>query len=359
MPLTLAAVLADWHTHLPQLCSYAELCPPAQGWGAGEVRLATPLQYPGKVLCAGANYFDHLAEMGVPDTRKEAQRLFFFFKPPRNALVGHASVVAMPRHTTMLDWEVELALVIGKRAKNLTLETALDAVAAYTVAIDLSARDLNRAPDTFYKLDWVAGKAQDQCCPLGPWLVPAQFIGNPQDLALSLSVNGLLKQSARSSGMVFDIREQLVALSAIMTLDPGDVVLTGTPAGVGFPKGTFLAPGDRVEARIEGIGSLAVTIGPQFDAFVAEQIVPLMKRFPGVRAVRVLRALSVEEDGPPLHMTFESVYDSPQAMAHAFTFPVRQELKARMQEILPLFDGRLFHVTHRLLADEALAPAKP
>lgn len=223
--------------------------------------LLTPLQYPGKVLCTGANYYDHLVEMGVQDVRKEAQRLFYFFKPPRNALVGPGSIVAMPLGTTMFDWEVELALVIGRRSKRLTLDNALDAVAAYTIAIDFSARDFNHAPDTFYKLDWVAGKAQDTCCPLGPWLVPAEFISDPHDLALQLSVNGDIKQDARTSGMVFDIREQLVNLSNIMTLDPGDVLLTGTPAGVGFPKRSFLHVGDRVEARIEGIGVLAVTIG--------------------------------------------------------------------------------------------------
>jgi 2-keto-4-pentenoate hydratase/2-oxohepta-3-ene-1,7-dioic acid hydratase in catechol pathway len=224
-------------------------------------RLLTPLQYPGKVLCAGANYYDHIKEMGVPDLRKEAQRLFFFFKPPRNALVGPGRTVRYPADSKMFDWEVELAAVIGKTSRRLTLSNALDAVAAYTIGIDLSARDLNRAPETFYKLDWVAGKAQDTSCPLGPRLVPAQFIRDPQDLALRLSVNGQVKQDARTSGMIFDIREQLVTLSAIMTLDPGDVVLTGTPAGVGMPKGTFLKVGDRVDAEIESIGKLSVDIG--------------------------------------------------------------------------------------------------
>ncbi len=260
LPPDLMAVMAQWPTASDRLARYAQRCVTG-GWAASEVRLSTPLQFPGKVLCAGANYYDHLAEMGVPDLRKQAQRLFFFFKPPRNALVGPEAEVDMPLGTRMFDWEVELALVIGRRSRRLTLDNALDAVAAYTVAIDLSARDLNQAPDTFYKLDWVAGKAQDSCCPLGPRLVPAAFIGDPHDLALQLSVNGELKQDARTSGMVFDIREQLVTLSNIMTLDPGDVVLTGTPAGVGFPKRTFLKPGDRVEARIERIGALAVTIG--------------------------------------------------------------------------------------------------
>src|SRR5437868_6456502 len=157
---------------------------------------------------------------------------------------------------------------IGKDLMTLLAEGALDKagalkgepVAAWSVAIDFSARDLKQAPNTFYKLDWVAGKAQDTCCPLGPRLVPARFIANPQDLALKLSVNGEVKQNARTSGMIFDLREQLVILSRIMTLDPGDMVLTGTPAGVGFPKKTFLKVGDRVSAEIESIGKLDVEI---------------------------------------------------------------------------------------------------
>jgi 2-keto-4-pentenoate hydratase/2-oxohepta-3-ene-1,7-dioic acid hydratase in catechol pathway len=243
------------------LAQGAQLQSLSPGEEIAPARVLTPLQYPGKVLCAGANYYDHIREMGVQDVRKEAQRLFFFFKPPRNALVGPGRTVRYPAGTKMFDWEVELAAVIGKRSKRLTLENALDAVAAYSVGIDLSARDLNQAPNTFYKLDWVAGKGQDTCCPLGPRLVPAAFIKNPQDLALKLSVNGEVKQDARTSGMIFDIREQLVALSAIMTLDAGDVVLTGTPAGVGFPKKTFLKVGDKVDAEIESVGRLSVEIG--------------------------------------------------------------------------------------------------
>jgi 2-keto-4-pentenoate hydratase/2-oxohepta-3-ene-1,7-dioic acid hydratase in catechol pathway len=128
------------------------------------------------------------------------------------------------------------------------------------VAIDLSARDLNQAPNTFYRLDWVAGKGNDTCCPLGPRLVPAAFVRDPQDLRLALAVNGVGKQDGRTSGMIFSIAEQIATLSRIMTLDPGDVILTGTPAGVGFPKRTFLAVGDRIEAEIEQIGTLAVQV---------------------------------------------------------------------------------------------------
>ena len=225
------------------------------------LRLA-PLLYPGKILCAGANYFDHLAEMGMPGAKKEDQRLFFFMKPPRNAVVGEGDTVHMPINTQAFDREVELALVIGKTARNVSVEQALSHVAAYTVAIDFSARDHNRAPETFYKLDWVAGKGHDTCCPMGPRLIPAHQFGDPQQAALKLAVNGALKQNGNAKDMIFSVAEQISTASRIMTLDPGDVLLTGTPAGVGVPHKTFLSVGDRVDADIEGIGRLSVGIGP-------------------------------------------------------------------------------------------------
>jgi 2-keto-4-pentenoate hydratase/2-oxohepta-3-ene-1,7-dioic acid hydratase in catechol pathway len=257
---TLIGLFADWPASLAAiekalpLLAAADIVPPGQ-------RLA-PLLYPGKILCAGANYFDHLAEMGMPGAKKEEQRLFFFMKPPRNAVVGEGETVRMPIGTKAFDWEVELAAIIGTTARNVSVEDALSHVAAYTVSIDFSARDHNRAPETFYKLDWVAGKGQDTCGPLGPRLVPASAIVDPQNIGLKLSVNGIVKQDGRSTDMIFSIAEQISIASRIMTLDPGDVLLTGTPAGVGAPKQTFLSVGDRVDADIEGIGTLSVVIQP-------------------------------------------------------------------------------------------------
>jgi 2-keto-4-pentenoate hydratase/2-oxohepta-3-ene-1,7-dioic acid hydratase in catechol pathway len=225
-------------------------------------RRLAPLLYPGKILCAGANYFDHLAEMGMPGAKKEDQRLFFFMKPPRNAVVGEGDTVHMPIGTKAFDWEVELALVIGRRARNVSVESALSHIAGYTIAVDFSARDHNRAPETFYKLDWVAGKANDTCCPLGPRIVPTSAHADWQDVGLRLDVNGVRKQNGRTSQMIFTIAEQIAIASRIMTLDPGDVLLTGTPAGVGVPKGTFLAVGDTVDASIDGIGTLSICIQP-------------------------------------------------------------------------------------------------
>lgn len=222
----------------------------------------SPLLYPGKVLCAGANYYRHMAEMGFPVDSKDSQRLFFFFKPSRNAVVGEGPVVHMPLDTKAFDWEVELAIVIGKTARNVTSEQAMSHIAGYTVGVDFCARDLNKAPEQFYKLDWVAGKAQESCCPLGPRFVPADALPDAQDTRLRLSVNDVAKQDDTTADMIFTIAEQIATASKIMTLDPGDVLLTGTPAGVGAAKQTFLSIGDRVEASIEGIGTLINTIQP-------------------------------------------------------------------------------------------------
>ncbi|MBP6851148.1 MAG: fumarylacetoacetate hydrolase family protein [Rhodoferax sp.] len=260
LPTTVAGLFTDASRGLNDLPALSAQCTPGHALPADSVTVLAPLLYPGKILCAGANYFDHLAEMGMPGAKKEDQRLFFFMKPPRNAVVGSGATVHMPIGTKAFDWEVELAIVIGKTARNVPVETAMQHVAFYTVAIDFSARDHNRAPETFYKLDWVAGKGHDTCCPLGPRLVPASTISDPQNLGLKLWVNGELKQDGNSRDMIFTIAEQIATASRIMTLDPGDVLLTGTPAGVGAPKQTFLKVGDRVEAEIEGIGRLDVTI---------------------------------------------------------------------------------------------------
>jgi 2-keto-4-pentenoate hydratase/2-oxohepta-3-ene-1,7-dioic acid hydratase in catechol pathway len=262
MPTDLMGLFAHWGRFEPLLANLATHCSTGGGLAAQEVEVLAPLLYPGKILCAGANYFDHLAEMGMPGAKKEDQRLFFFMKPPRNAVVGPGDTVHMPIGTQAFDWEIELAAVIGKTARNVPVEQALEHVAFYTVSIDFSARDHNRAPETFYKLDWVAGKANDTCCPLGPRLVPAAAVADPQNLGLRLWVNGELKQDGCSRDMIFSIAEQISIASRIMTLDPGDVLLTGTPAGVGVPKQTFLKVGDAVDAEIEGIGRLSVRIQP-------------------------------------------------------------------------------------------------
>lgn len=256
---SVAQVFEHFETVGPRLGEAAAQVQPVDE--ATGTRLA-PLRYPGKILCAGANYFDHLAEMGMPGAKREDQRLFFFMKPPRNAIVGEGATVHLPIATRAFDWEVELAAVIGKRARNVSVDQALEHVAGWTVAIDFSARDHNRAPETFYKLDWVAGKAHDTCCPIGPRVVAASALPDPQNVGLRLWVNGELKQNGNSRDMIFSVAEQIATASRIMTLDPGDLLLTGTPAGVGAPKQTFLSIGDRVEVEIDGVGRFAVVVQP-------------------------------------------------------------------------------------------------
>jgi 2-keto-4-pentenoate hydratase/2-oxohepta-3-ene-1,7-dioic acid hydratase in catechol pathway len=160
-----------------------------------------------------------------------------------------------------MDWEVELAAVIGRSAKHVSIEKALSYVAGYTVANDLSARDRGRRPhvpdNSPFKADWVAHKSFDGSCPLGPWIVPASDIRDPQNLAIKLWVNDVLKQDSNTGKMIFNLAEQISHLSARLTLHPGDLILTGTPAGVGAGRGEFLKAGDVVKIEIEGIGSIS------------------------------------------------------------------------------------------------------
>lgn len=262
LPPTTMDLFTDWAGAAAKLEDLAAKISVGSGPAAlpADTTLLAPLLYPGKILCAGANYYDHMAEMGFPGVKKETQRLFFFMKPPRNAVVGPGATVVKPRGTQKYDWEIELAAVIGKTARYVTPEQALDYIAGYTIAIDMSARDFNMAPEQFYKLDWVAGKATDTGCPMGPWIVPASAFADVQNIPLKLSVNGAVKQDSTTGQMIFSIAEQIARASEITTLDPGDVILTGTPAGVGVPKGTFLKVGDRIDAEIAGIGTLSVTI---------------------------------------------------------------------------------------------------
>ena len=156
----------------------------------------------------------------------------------------------------MLDWEVELAAVIGKRARRVSVEKALDYVAGYSIVNDVSARDLNMRSDYPFKFDWFQGKCHDTFAPFGPWIVPSWLIKDPQDLRMQLTVNGKSMQDDSTKNMIWTVREQIAYLSTIVTLEPGDVIATGTPAGVGMGRGIYLKNGDVMEATLEKIGSL-------------------------------------------------------------------------------------------------------
>ena len=243
----------------------------AKGVPLGRARLLAPVLYPGTIYCAGANYTDHMAEMaraqGQPPgpTMKElGEKPWHFVKTSKSSVVGPGARVKLPVYSQMVDWEVELAAVIGKVARDVPVERARAHVAGYTIADDLSARDVmrrdkNPATSPFH-YDWLSQKCFDGSCPLGPWIVPADQLSDPQRLALKLWVNDQLMQDSNTSRMIFDTAEQIAMLSSRVTLQPGDLVLTGTPAGVGMPRRVFLKPGDTVKLWIEGIGELRHTM---------------------------------------------------------------------------------------------------
>ena len=223
----------------------------------------TPLQFPSKVVLMGANYADHMAKdaPSLSAKKKEDSIPVLFFKPPTTTLVGCGKSVRYPAQSDKFDWEGELGAVIGKRARRVSVDEALDYVAGYAVGIDLSARDWQFHPKHLVKFDLFGGKGFDDSCPFGPKITPARFVQHNR-LSLKLWVNGDLKQNSNTSNMIWSLAEQISAMSDHVTLEPGDVILTGTPAGVGLGSNTFLHVGDKVEAEIEGLGRLSVEIVP-------------------------------------------------------------------------------------------------
>ena len=170
--------------------------------------------------------------------------------------IGPGETVHIPPESNKVDWEVELGAIIGRTARRVPVRRALDYVAAYTVTNDVSARDLNTRTDFPFKFDWFQGKSHDTFAPIGPWIVPKSCIRDPQKLPLSLTVNDEMMQESDTGSMIFNVREQIAYLSSIVSLLPGDVLMTGTPAGVGAGRGIFLKPGDVMTASIGSIGTL-------------------------------------------------------------------------------------------------------
>ncbi|MFT4068194.1 fumarylacetoacetate hydrolase family protein [Paraburkholderia sp.] len=269
--LEVKALFSDWFSHISYLAHIVEHCigdPVLNSLGlpAEEVTLGVAIQFPNKVIAVGANYASHLAEMGLPVARWEP--LPFFFKPPTTTMVGPGNTVVMPARTRQLDWEIELAVVIGRRLSDASREDAMRAIAGYAVGLDMTARDWVQQPDSPIKVDLMRGKCQDTMCPFGPVIRPAQFIKDPHQLRLQLWINETPRQDANTSEMLYRIDEQLSLISQFVTLEPGDVLLTGAPAGSGVSYGAFLQPGDRIRASIEQVGVLDVGVtSPSVKAF--------------------------------------------------------------------------------------------
>ena len=219
------------------------------------LRVGAPIARPGKVVCIGLNYSDHAAETGA-----EAPPEPIVFMKGADTVIGPDDEVLVPRGSVKTDWEVELAVVIGKRARYLaSREEALDAVAGYAVANDVSEREfqLERGGQ------WDKGKSCETFNPLGPWLVTADEVGDPQNLAMRLWVNGEPRQDGSTKNMIFDVAEIVRYLSQFMVLEPGDLINTGTPAGVamGMPGQPYLRAGDVVELEIQGLGRQRQPVG--------------------------------------------------------------------------------------------------
>ena len=266
---TVLDVLDDWDA-AHKLLDTAAKAPKGDGKPVKQTKFLAPLRWPGTIYCAGANYQDHAEEMWKasgqppqPDPHELGLKPWFFIKAARSVTDPDAKV-SISKYSKKMDWEAELAVVIGRKARDLTLDNALSCVAGYTVGNDLSARDLGfrpQLPDSSpFRADWIRHKSFDGSCPLGPWITPAAYISNPSKLAIKLWVNDTLKQNSNSGNMIFTIAEQISHLSTGITLYPGDVIMTGTPAGVGAGRGEFLKAGDVVKVEIAEIGSITNTM---------------------------------------------------------------------------------------------------
>ena len=266
---TVLDVLDDWDA-AHKLLDAAAKAPKGDGKPVKQTKFLAPLRWPGTIYCAGANYQDHAEEMWKasgqppqPDPHELGLKPWFFIKAARSVTDPDAKV-SISKYSKKMDWEAELAVVIGRKARDLTLDNALSCVAGYTVGNDLSARDLGfrpQLPDSSpFRADWIRHKSFDGSCPLGPWITPAAYISNPSKLAIKLWVNDTLKQNSNSGNMIFTIAEQISHLSTGITLYPGDVIMTGTPAGVGAGRGEFLKAGDVVKVEIAEIGSITNTM---------------------------------------------------------------------------------------------------
>ncbi|MGK5552380.1 fumarylacetoacetate hydrolase family protein [Actinomadura kijaniata] len=272
-PLTTRALLERWDAVFPLLEGLAGRAA-ADGTPVGDLRVLAPVE-PRQVFQSGANYRTHVIDLAVahraPDDprtagevraetaammdRRAAEDQPYVFLGLPSAITGPYDDVVLPSWCAEPDWELELAAVIGRPAFRVDREHALDHVAAYTIANDLTARELVFRPDMpAIGTDWLRAKNAPTFTPLGPWLVPAAFVGDPQDLRLTLTVNGAVRQDETTRDMIFDVARLVSHVSRTTPLLPGDLVLTGSPAGNGKKWGEILRDGDVMEGAIEGLG---------------------------------------------------------------------------------------------------------
>jgi 2-keto-4-pentenoate hydratase/2-oxohepta-3-ene-1,7-dioic acid hydratase in catechol pathway len=224
-----------------------------------QAKILSPIPWPRKnVILLGINYKEHIEE----GARARAIELKYpeapvFFTKPATSVIGHLGKVIHHKATERLDYEIELAVIMGRKGRDIPKEKVYDYIFGYTVCLDMTARDLQRKHG-----QWFKGKSLDTYCPLGPWIVHKSALPNPQELRLTCRVNGQVMQDDNTRNMIFDIPTTIEALSSGMTLEPGEIISTGTPSGVGFARVPpfFLKPGDKVEGEVEGVGILQVEI---------------------------------------------------------------------------------------------------
>ena len=262
------SLLRAWDAVHPRLHAAAPNVKAGDGVALADVKLLAPILYPGALYCAGANYWDHLEEMaeaakavtGSLPSMSKAKEPYFFLKTTAGSIIGTNTPARLPPFSQKVDWEAELGVVIARTTRNVSEERALDAVAGYLIVNDLSARDLMKREGSSFGMDWIGQKCFEDAAPMGPWLTPAAYVADPNDMDVKLWINSVLKQSSNTGRMVHSIAEQIAYLSRHITLWPGDVIATGTPAGVGMPRGEFLKAGDEVRIVIAGCGELVNTM---------------------------------------------------------------------------------------------------
>lgn len=236
--------------------------PAAARVGADSVQLLAPIPRPNKLFLLAGNYADHIKEGGGIAAERAETFPYVFMKPPTTTLTNPGAAVKIPSVSPgAIDWELELAVIIGREAKGVKEADALKYVAGYTVINDISNRKFRPNPerkkrerDAFF--DWLHGKWHDSFCPIGPCVTSADAIPDPQVLPMQLRLNGEVRQNSNTGTQIFPVAAVIEFISSMSTLEPGDIISTGTPAGVGSATGTFLKPGDVLEASIEQIGVL-------------------------------------------------------------------------------------------------------
>jgi 2-keto-4-pentenoate hydratase/2-oxohepta-3-ene-1,7-dioic acid hydratase in catechol pathway len=268
LPQDMLALVRSWHEggheRLARMLSRISEADSSSAYclDRSRVKLCAPLARPGKIICLAGNYREHIIESGYAAPGQDDIITQQLFLKPSTAIIGDGDDIIIGSDNVTVGWETELAVVIGKCGRNIQAESAYDHVFGYTILNDVSERRLNsrienrskREMDGFF--DWLAGKWFDGFAPSGPWIVTADEIDDPHNLEIKLTVNGCARQQGNTRDMIFRIPDQITYISSIMTLEPGDIISTGTPVGAGVGGDASLHDGDELVCEIEGIGTL-------------------------------------------------------------------------------------------------------